>query len=73
VALFARRLPALEHGDGYFAKWRDDGTWERVNDALRRRARAQRDREPEPSAAIVDSQSANTTEKGASAASTARS
>jgi len=54
----------------YFAKWRDDGTWVRVNDALRRRVRVTLGREAEPSAAIVDSQSAKTTEKGASAAST---
>src|SRR5439155_5284038 len=58
---------------GYFAKWRDDGTWVRANDALRRRVRVQLGREPEPSAAIVDSQSAETTAKGASATSTARS
>jgi len=57
----------------YFKRWRDDGTWERVNDVLRRRLRVQGGREPEPSAAIVDSQSAKTTEKGASAASTAAS
>ena len=56
---------------GYFARWRDDGTWQRANDALRRRVRLQRGREPEPRAGIVDSQSAKTTEKGASAASTA--
>ena len=54
----------------YFKRWRDDGTWERVNDALRRRLRAQLGREPEPSAGSVDSQSARTTEKGASAATT---
>src|SRR3954452_5331644 len=53
---------------GYFAKWRDDGTWERANDALRRRVRVSLGREPEPSAGIADSQSAKTTEKGASAA-----
>jgi len=53
---------------GYFARWRDDGIWERANDALRRRVRVRLGREPEPSAAIVDSQSAKTTEKGASAA-----
>jgi transposase len=55
---------------GYFAKWRDDGTWARLNDALRRRVREAAGRQPEPSAGIVDSQSARTTEKGASAAST---
>ena len=55
---------------GYFARWRDDGTWERANDALRRRVRVGLGREAEPSAAIVDSQSAKTTEKGGSAAST---
>jgi putative transposase len=54
----------------YFAKWRDDGTWERANDALRRRVRVALGRQPEPSAAIADSQSAKTTEGGASAAST---
>jgi putative transposase len=58
---------------GYFAKWRDDGTWVRANDLLRRQVRTSRGRDPEPSAAIVDSQSAKTTEKGASAASTPRS
>jgi putative transposase len=52
----------------YFKRWRDTGTWERVNDVLRRRLRVQLGRDPEPSAASVDSQSAKTTEKGASAA-----
>jgi putative transposase len=58
---------------GYFATWRDDGTWQRVNDALRRRVRVGLAREEEPSAALVDSQSAKTTEKGATAATTVRS
>ena len=54
----------------YFARWQEDGTWERVNDALRRRVREATGRDPEPSAAIMDSQSAKTTEKGGTAATT---
>ena len=54
----------------YFARWTDEGTWEGVNDQLRRQLRVQRGRAAEPSAAIIDSQSVKTTEKGASAATT---
>ena len=54
----------------YFARWTDEGTWEGVNDRLRRQLRVQRGRAAEPSAAIIDSQSVKTTEKGASAATT---
>jgi putative transposase len=46
----------------YFARWRNDGTWERLHDALRRDVRKQDGREATASAAIVDSQSAKTTE-----------
>jgi hypothetical protein len=41
-----------------------DGTWERMNRALRRRLREKLDREPEPSAGIVDAQSVKTTGVG---------
>ena len=46
-------------------KWRDDGTWERVEETLRVRVREAAGREATPSAAIIDSQSVETTEKGA--------
>ena len=48
----------------YFRKWRDDGAWERVEEALRTRVREAAGREATPSAAIIDSQSVKTTEKG---------
>ena len=54
----------------YFRRWRLDGTWERVNAALRERARLKAGGAATPSAAILDSQSAKTTEKGGRAATT---
>ena len=48
------RWPTVYH---YFRKWRMDGTWERVNRALRVRL----ERDPRPSAGIVDSQSVRAT------------
>ena len=46
----------------YFSLWREDGTWERINAELRTELRIAYGREPEPSAAILDSQSVKTTE-----------
>jgi putative transposase len=54
----------------YFRMWRRDGTWERLNDELRELVRERAGRTAQPSAAILDSQSAKTTEKGGSAATT---
>jgi putative transposase len=48
----------------YFRFWRLDGTWERMHSALRKRVRVRLDRNPQPSAAIVDSQSIKTTGVG---------
>jgi putative transposase len=55
----------------YFVRWQDDGTWERITDAVRRQLRRRIGRDPEPSAAVLDSQSVKTTERGARAATTA--
>jgi putative transposase len=54
----------------YYRRLRLDGTWLQINAVLRDQVRLAAGREAEPSAAIIDSQSVKTTEKGGSAAMT---
>src|SRR6185312_16948562 len=48
----------------YFYDWRDRRIWSRINLALVQRARVAAGRKPAPTAGIIDSQSAPTTESG---------
>src|SRR5262245_7218214 len=48
----------------WFRRFRRDGTWERINDALVPKAREQAGRDPTPRSSAVDSQSVQTTEMG---------
>ncbi len=55
----------------YFRTWKQDGVFERINDALRVRVRAASGRNAVPTAGIVDSRSVKTSQKGGTVATTA--
>ena len=57
-------LPHWESAYHYFRIWKRDGTWVRIHDHLHAEVRQQMGRDAQPSAAIIDSSSVKTTEKG---------
>jgi putative transposase len=62
--LLPREFPPWRTVYYWFRKWRIDGTFERLNAALRERLRISLGRNVKPSAGIVDSQSAKTSGVG---------
>ena len=62
--LLPHDFPAWGTVHYYYWHWRHQGVWQHIHDELRRQTRTAQGREESPSAAIIDSQTVKTTEKG---------
>lgn len=62
--MLPKEYPAWQTVYGYLRRWTHAGLWEKINAALVKQVRVKAGREPEPSAAIMDSQSVKTSEGG---------
>ena len=62
--MLPRDFPPWKTVYDWFRRWRIDGTFEQLNAELRERLRRRLGRDPDPSAAIVDSQTVRTTGVG---------
>ena len=65
-ASMPKDLPPRSTVNGYFCRWNHDGTLDRIHHALYLRYREMVGRNSSPAAAIIDSQSVKSTEKGGS-------
>jgi putative transposase len=70
--LMPHDLPHWQTAYQTWRAWRQDGTWLRIHDQLRDAVRTRMGRHPQPSAAIIDAPTVNTTDKGGATAMMAR-
>ena len=63
-SLLLKEFPPWPTAYRWFARFRDDGTWERINHHLVMLDRERAGREASPTAAVIDSQSVKATESG---------
>ena len=69
--MLPKDFPPWESVYMFFWHHRNAGTWEKINHHLRRKVREQAGKKPDPTVAIIDSQSVKTVQKGGNAAMTA--
>ena len=62
--LLPKEFPPFTTVQRYFYAWRDNGTWQTINQALLMAVREAAGREASPTAGVIDSQSVKTTEAG---------
>src|SRR5215469_15325851 len=62
--LLPKDFPPWSTVHTWYRRWRADGTWGRVNEALRQQARRRAGRQPSPRSSAVDSQSVKTAGQG---------
>jgi putative transposase len=65
--LLPKDFPPWSTVHTWFRRFRDDGTWERINEALRQKVRLKAGRHPSPRSSAADSQSVKTTPQGGEA------
>ncbi len=62
--LLPKDFPPWSTVHTWYRRWRQDGTWERIHEALRQQVRRQAGRDPSPRSSAIDSQSVKTPAAG---------
>ena len=68
--MLPKEYPPWESVYGYVRRWRSTGKWDAIHESLRGAVREKAGKAATPSAAIIDSQSVKTVQKGGSGATT---